>query len=251
LETHAPIRTYEPAFHADDEDPSVEYRSLSVLAVVSLITGLAAPLCFIGPLLMVVPLVGAAVSIVALRQINGSAGALAGRWLAATGLALSVGSIAAYYSRDAFLKYMRANQAAAFSNDWIKLVQSGNLDAAFRLTVAGAQPRPQIPEPGMPAPEKTPLELFKDDPIIKSLVAAGPGSQIECSDTIAINHRSTVSQARQRFQVTPPRSSAETKIEPVRLILDVRRDNLTGEIGSRWLVSSYEPSDPLATAPPK
>jgi hypothetical protein len=246
LETHAPTPTYEPAFHADDEDPAVEYRSLSVLAVVSLVIGLAAPLCFIGPLLMAVPLLGIAVSIVALRQIHSSGGALAGRWLAAAGLALSVGSIAAYYSRDAFLKYIRTNQAAAFGKDWIEIVQSGNLDAAFRLTVAGAQPRPQMPEPGMPAPEKTPLEQFKDDPIIKSLVAAGPGSQIECTDTLAVNHRTTASQARQRFRVTPAKSNAESKAKPVRLILDVRRDNLAGEIGSRWLVGSYEPpNEPL------
>src|SRR5438874_2243110 len=100
MATNTPSSVLSPAFRADDPEETSSYRSLSVLAIISLVVGIAAPLAFIGPLLLAIPLFGIALSLVALRQIAASEGALAGRWAAITGLSLCVVSIIAPFSRD-------------------------------------------------------------------------------------------------------------------------------------------------------
>ena len=45
-----------------DDEPS--YRTISVLALVSLMFGLAAPLCLMAPLLFVIPIAGVALALV-------------------------------------------------------------------------------------------------------------------------------------------------------------------------------------------
>src|SRR5262245_45308902 len=86
-----------PTFHTDDVEALSDYRTLSVLALVSLVIGLASPLAFAAPLALAIPIIGIAVALVALHRISRSEGLLAGRWAAITGLALSVASIVAVY----------------------------------------------------------------------------------------------------------------------------------------------------------
>ena len=142
METQIKPRVYEPAFHADDVDQSASYRTFSVLAIISLLFGLASPLCFVGPLLFGIPLVGAAVSLLAIRRIDTSEGVLAGRWAAVAGLALCVASLASNITRDMVGQHLRAAQAEAFGRDWISLLLTGHADEAFRLTVEGAHTPP-------------------------------------------------------------------------------------------------------------
>ena len=82
-----------------DEDAA--YRTLSILSVVSLILGVAAPLAFFAPLLLVIPLAGIATALLAIRHIALSEGALMGRAAALVGLVLSVGCISAAFTRTA------------------------------------------------------------------------------------------------------------------------------------------------------
>src|SRR5688572_8269686 len=86
--------TQVPAIHAEDLDQVANYRSMSGLAIVSLLLGLLAPVCFAAPVFLAIPLFGTALSLFALRRIAASEGALAGKWAATAGLALCVVSAA-------------------------------------------------------------------------------------------------------------------------------------------------------------
>ncbi|HVT26670.1 MAG TPA: hypothetical protein VHE81_01505, partial [Lacipirellulaceae bacterium] len=132
-----------PVFHADDPEQATGYRTLSVLAIISLMFGLASPLAFGGPLLKGIPLFGIAVSLLALRRIAVSGGVLAGRWIAIVGLVLCVACGIAPFSRDLVQHSIRTSQTEKFGRNWIALLTSGKAKQAFHLTIDGNRPVPK------------------------------------------------------------------------------------------------------------
>jgi hypothetical protein len=74
--------------HASTE--ASEYRAFSPAAVGSLICGLLSPVSLVGPLLLIFPVLGVGLAVVALRSIANSQGELVGRRVALAGLALSI-----------------------------------------------------------------------------------------------------------------------------------------------------------------
>ncbi len=237
----------ESAFHTDDVEQVADYRTLSALAIVGLLFGLASPLCFAAPLFLAIPLFGAAVSLVALRRIAASDGALAGQWAAAGGLMLCVAVGVAAISRDWTTRYLRSRQAASFGRDWIALLVAGHTEPAFRLTIDGARPAPP-PEPGTPAPTRNPYDAFLDHPQVKALQAAAADSAIRLDETLGYNAQPRGQfYVRQRFRIMPTAATQDDlprRSEPVAVILGLQRSRFSGERQSRWLVSSVE--DPQA-----
>jgi hypothetical protein len=67
-----------------------EYRAFSPAAVGSLICGLLSPVSLVGPLLLIFPVLGVGLAVVALRSIANSQGELVGRRAALAGLGLSI-----------------------------------------------------------------------------------------------------------------------------------------------------------------
>jgi hypothetical protein len=176
--------TFTPSFEAED-DEVVRYRSVSALAIIGLLLGIASPLCAVAPLLMVVPIVGAIVSLLALRRISESDGALIGRGAAAVGLALCIISAAAAVARTIVTQHLRTQQAEVVARQWIERLQSGQVEPAFRLTVRGASP-PRPPSPDMPpdAPAEDPLASFRDEPIVKAIQAAGKSATVQLAENV-------------------------------------------------------------------
>jgi hypothetical protein len=240
-----------PVFHGNDPEQTTEYRTLSVLAIISLVMGFAAPLAVAAPFLLAIPLFGVAVSLVALRRIAVSGGVLAGRWAATTGLVLCIASAVMPVSHNLIQRAIRVNQAEQFGRDWVTMVISGNLKEAFRLTVDGT--RPALPvEPNAP-PKPAPYGTFIDQPVIKALQAAGAGANIRIRDTDdyqAVNWRSIT--VRQVYTVTPASTaSAGASSQPMELVLTVQRATLPRESMSRWLVVSYASSKTAADSSAK
>jgi hypothetical protein len=239
-----------PAFHAEDLEQIAGYRTLSGLAIVGLLFGLAAPLCFAAPLLMIIPLVGAAVSLAALRRIADSDGALAGKWAGTIGLGLCVASAVATISNTQVARYLYSRQAREFGRQWIGLVLSGQLEHAFGLTVEGVRPPPQ-PEPGAPTPSQTPYESFSSRALVRSLVAAGESADVRFLGTLSTElqpYRQSV--VKQEFEVTPNSSAATSgkSVKPVTATLTLHRSRMPGESSLRWLVEAYEDRDSLNSA---
>ena len=118
-----------PAFHSDDPEQISGYRTLSVLAIVSLVFGLVSPLALAGPFLIAIPLFGIGVALLALRRIAVSGGVLAGAGRRRSGHVLCVASVFAPFSRDLTFRLIRLNEAEAFGRHWIALVTSGQVGA--------------------------------------------------------------------------------------------------------------------------
>jgi len=226
-----------PAFHGDDPEQTTEYRTLSVLAIISLIIGLAAPLAVAAPFLLAIPLFGIAVSLIALRRIAVSEGVLAGRWAAMAGLALCVASAVMPVSHELIQRAIRVRQAETFGRSWVAIVTAGNVKQAFSLTADGTRPMPPA-EPNAP-PKPAPYEAFIEQPVIKALQAAGPGADIRVRDTVefrAATPRSIT--VRQLYAVSPVSASPTgTGGKPIEFVLSLQRATLSRESMSRWLVT--------------
>ncbi len=246
VETDTRLPAAEPAFHADDTLEVADYRTVSALAIVSLLFGLASPLCIAWPLFMAIALVGAALSAIAIARIDASDGALAGRWAATAGLVLCVLSGTGAVSHDLVMRTIRSSQAEAFGGEWIELLLAGNTEEAFQLTVAANRHLPPR-EPGTPAPTETPYDHFLESPIVTELTAAGGDFDIRLEETLSYERqprRQFVIQ--QKFNVVPRGEAAEQKRNEV--VLTLQRSRLAGERLSRWLVVSYarDSTDPAA-----
>src|SRR4051812_9800902 len=72
---------------------TTEYVAINGPSVVAVILGLASALAIVDTILLIVPIAGVICSIVALMQIQKSAGTQTGRGLAALGLLLSLGFV--------------------------------------------------------------------------------------------------------------------------------------------------------------
>lgn len=250
MATGIPPRVSTPVFHTDDLDQSGDYRTLSVLAIVSLVFGLASPLCFAAPLLMAIPVFGIAISILALRRISANSTALAGHWAATAGLILCVVFIVASVSRDLVFRSLRSHQAEEFGRSWIMKVLSGNSEEAFRLSLDGMRP-PATPEPGAPAPKETPYQAYLGQPTIKTITAAGADSDVRFDGTLGFELQSSRRvNVRQRFEVMPhsTKVAANSAAQPVDVILTMQRAQLPGEGRSRWLVSGLDIETPSTHA---
>ena len=250
LDTTSPTTTAEPAFHSDDPPEVSEYRTMSALAIVALVFGLASPLCFWAPLLIGVPLFGAALAIVALRRIAASDGALAGRTLALTALALCLVSATASISHDRVTRYLRSNQAEEMARHWLGLLLAGKTQEAFQLTVDGTRPQAP-PGPGMPPPTETPLETFTKHPLVKAISAAGAASDVRFGGMLSYSPMSAGQMViQQQYSITPAGEPGSQTGSPIQVILNVQRSRLPGEKGLRWLIMSFRDANAPAEATP-
>jgi hypothetical protein len=234
MATGTSSRTSSPAFHTDDLEETTEYRSLSVLALLGLLFGLASPLCFGAPLLMAIPIAGAAISVLALQRIAASNGALAGRWAAIVGLFLCVAIGIAPFTREYVIRAYREQQAKDFSQEWLKLVVEGKTEDAFRLTIDATRGPAPAP-PGEKATPTNPYDTFLGLPLVKAMKAAGPDAEIRCVGTLKYDPRSFHQVfVRQKFEIVPRASNSDSK--PFDVFLVTQRARLPSEGRSRWLM---------------
>jgi hypothetical protein len=154
---------------------------LSVLSIVSLILGLAAPLCLVAPLLFAIPIAGAAVALLAIRRIAASDGGLIGRRAAVIALGLCVASMCTSIARSTLSQQLLSHQARQVALDWFALLQAGDAEQAFDMTVTSAQP-PAPPHPGESgsgADEPlSPLEMFRQQSVVNFLLDQAAGVKV-------------------------------------------------------------------------
>jgi hypothetical protein len=243
-------RAPSPAFHADDLDQAVEYRTLSVPAILGLVLGLASPLCFGAPLLMLIPISGIAISVFALRRIAASDGALAGRWVAVAGLILCTSLAVAPLSREFVLRLLRSQQAQGFAASWLKLVVSGHAEEAFQLA-SDSMRGPGPPDPGKKTPPANPYDTFLGSPLVKAMSAAGADANVHFVRTESYDPQSFPRvYVRQRFEITP--AAAKSDAHPVDVTLTMQRALAPKEGRSRWLVWAMEDgAKPAGASPPR
>ncbi|MEM7311607.1 MAG: hypothetical protein AAF497_00510 [Planctomycetota bacterium] len=132
-------QTIEPAFRSNPEEV-VEYRSISKLAVVALILGLASFAAFAHPVLWCIPVAAVVVSIFAVRIT--SQPEYAGRWAAVCGLVLALVCGGAASSLKLVEKMVVKKQARTFSDAWVELLAEKKLTMAYEWTMSRRYRRP-------------------------------------------------------------------------------------------------------------
>jgi hypothetical protein len=251
--TQTPASSHRDALDGGGE--IVEYRSLSVLAVVSLILGLLSPLVLLAPLMLAVALFGAASALVALGRIAASDGMLAGRGAALVGLALCVASMGAMGSRAVVTRQLVLRQANALANEWIEALTTGHPERALALTLESVAVRsagqPQLAsEPHAHdhdhdhdhehEHEPSPLEQFQTNPLVKSLIAAGPQARVhpDGPTTIVLEARG-VQTVERVYKVTPGGNGRP----PIAVRLILKRAKNEGEDHLHWLIIDFRPAE--------
>jgi hypothetical protein len=229
-------------------DDSASYRTLSILALASLVLGLASPLCLVAPLLMAIPVCGVVLAIAAILRIDSSDGAMVGRKAALVGLGLSVASVCAAFTRTALTERMLSAQARDAGAQWIKLLKAGEVDKAFELTLEHAQgPPPKPPEnrggpPPEPAPD--PLERFRANPVVVGLAKLGPEAKVQYDGDLAFSPG-----ARDEYTIVEQYGISGNSDAALPLRLTMLRVRANRIANARWLVERYE-RDGAALPPP-
>jgi hypothetical protein len=196
-----PLPAGEPAEHE-----LAEYRSLSPHAVLGVVLGLLSIAALVDPMLWVLPVLGVAVSAVALWRIARDPQALAGRKLAWIGLGLSL-VFAAAAPTDWFLyRELVRREAVAFARPWFQLFRQGQTYKAFLLTV---EPQSRLPL-DVSLPELcrrasylcAELDTYRKDPVVKALEALGGATRVQLLRIDAQGAGSDRDFVRPVFQVT-------------------------------------------------
>lgn len=225
------------AFNAGDADQAVEYRSMSIAALVGLVLGVLSPLYFGAALLILIPLAGMAISIFALYQIGKSEGGMVGRWAAFIGLFLSAAMLVAPNARGYVIETMRLQQAEKFGTAWLGMMTSGKVKEAFRLTNNSMVASPP-PAPGEKAPAADPYDTFVARPIVKAITAAGAEATIRFLGAEGIDPQTFPRVfVNQLFEVAP---GGKAGGQPVKARLIVERTRVAKEGRSRWIVWAIE-----------
>src|SRR4051812_11905442 len=113
---------------------SQEYVAINLAAVWAIVLGLASSMTLLDNVLLVIPVIGIAFAIVAMRQIAGSGGTQTGRGLAWAGLILSAGfasvAIAGQWVQTSGDRADR-EKVKAVIEQLGRDVKDGNMDAAY------------------------------------------------------------------------------------------------------------------------
>jgi hypothetical protein len=232
-------------FAPDDEAP---YRTISILSIVGLILGIAAPLAFFAPLLYAIPIAGIIVTLLAIRKISLSDGALIGRKAAVIGLALSVVGLTAAATRTMMFQELLSRQARAAALQWIELLQSGNAETAYKLTSAGRQRAPTTPaDPSEATSQASPLDSFRADTVPHFLLDHAQDAPVTfVRDSVFDPATPGNERIQQLYQVGVP---AETNgAATTTLTVMLQRVQASDAIPAQWLIAAYN-SDDLATQP--
>lgn len=222
-----------------DDEPT--YRSISVMALVSLLLGLTAPLCIMAPLLFALPIAGIALALMALRNIATSDGTLIGRTAALVGLALSIASICMTVTRAKVSETMLSQQARATAMEWIELLQAGNTDEAFEMTTAKRKgpPPPSPLNMESPQPARKPIDEFSENPVVHFLVQHAKGAEVSYVGDAGFDPGAYgAAMIGQEYDVAA--SQEPDGKSPTRIQLALER--VRGRAGTpwQWLVSNYQ-----------
>jgi hypothetical protein len=183
-----------------------QYRAISRLAVVALVLGLASALAPVHAVLWVVPAIGTAVAVAALRSISRSSQALVGRQAALAGLALAVFFGVCAPARLISQRIVTAREAREFAEYWLGLVRAGRLLEAHQWTenplyrAAGDVDLKEFYDADRDAKQRL-NELFRAEPL-RTLAQQGASGELRFVRTLSA-YGTTPKKARavQHFQV--------------------------------------------------
>ena len=191
-----------------------QYHPLNLIAVVSLVAGLLSCLALVHPILYALPVLAAALSLMAIWRIRAAAGEVSGHNLAVVGLALAClfGGWAISYKLTS--QSLLSRQARQVADRWLEFVQAGELQQAHQLML---RPRNR-------APHETSLtehyldneesrqafrQVFDADPT-KTIAEAGQRANIRFRKTVEVLRDASNTAVRQAYTFKETSSEADS-----------------------------------------
>ena len=117
---------------SESSEQGLEYRSISRLAMFSLLLGLVCPLALVHPLAWAIPCITIPISWAALRRISHPQAMLTGKTAAVLGMLIAVLFLAWAPVRHIIHIQLYTNQAKQFSDTWLELVRENHIQEAHR-----------------------------------------------------------------------------------------------------------------------
>jgi len=228
-----------------------EFQSLSPLAALALVLGLASPVALAAPLLLVVPVGAALFGLLALAKIRNSDGALTGERLARWSIALAFAAIAATFVRAPVRDALLRRQARAAAADWLELMAAQRYDDARLLLSAQAlqamtpKKAPSIEEPPKPEDFNTIIrEKLRADKVARQL--AELKLPLSISATPAAGDWPAFDPPRTLLAEDFTIRSADENAAPLRLQLRLVNASFYEDDGRPWRVDHWQVIEPAA-----
>jgi len=117
----------------------VAYRPVSGLAVAAAVVGGASALALVSPFFWMLPLVGCAIAVAALADVEREGAKKAGRLAAVAGLALSLGFGAQALAATATARWIAAARAESAAEVWLTAIRQGRPEDARAMCGPEAQ----------------------------------------------------------------------------------------------------------------
>jgi hypothetical protein len=132
-----------PSLSSVESEELQKYRSLSILAVVSLLFGLLAVASLAHPAAWIIPGIAILCSSIALVRIASRPDQLTGRSIALAGLTLGIFFLACAPARYFGDRWILERQARSFVESWLADVQGGRLNRAHQATLEVRERQPR------------------------------------------------------------------------------------------------------------
>lgn len=240
------MRNDQIKFSSREEESLVEYSTISILAIIGLLLGVASALAMVGPVLWIVPPLAVVVSTIAWRRIADSPG-LTGRNVAMMGIALAIFFGTAAPARMVSRKTILYRHARPIATAWFQLLAKKDLQAAHQWTLSQSQRQnPDLPlaqfYDGDHHADEARDNFFKR-PHISKVAEMAPTSRLEFvknHDQFGDDRGEYIVQL---FRLRDERDGQERTLETL-LVLQRSVRKTTGEIS--WQVTNLK--DPNDTA---
>jgi hypothetical protein len=173
--------TIRPRRDADEQEVSLEYRPVSVWAIVVLVLGLLSATAFVHPLLWLIPPLGVVSGLLTLRRIRTQEPRPFGRSMALAGVALSVFFGVAAGAHLWSYRYLGQIEARYTAQQWFEYLRQGEPQKADQLC-ENPLTRPPLDD-GLWGFYRTHqdaregLRKFVANPLVRTLLALGKKAQ--------------------------------------------------------------------------
>ena len=225
----------------DDIPAALEYRPISLLAVFTLVLGVASSLSLAGPILLAVPALTVLLGALAWRSIAQSGGTLVGQKAILWGLALAVFFAAMSVGRSTTRRALAIRDSREIAETFIWLLQNNQPEKAHQLQLLESFRQPA----GTPlqyhyrttSNDYEALRIFVDAPLIHALLTLGKKAQVRYYATEDLSESAGRMYIVQLFTVT---FEQQGKRQTFFARITTRRDiDLETGILS-WAIDNYE-----------
>ena len=168
----------------EESDRTQDYRPVSGMAVAALLVGGLSILASYSPLLWGIPVVGAALAAVALRELSAPDAVKVGRLAALLGLALSIGLGTQAVTRHMVGRGLTQQRAVEVVERWVTAIREDRLmQARSMLTPMLRPPTTMVGDEDNPHPVSDPIGEeagFRRSPVVVAIRGCGSQAVARC-----------------------------------------------------------------------